>query len=174
MKVYVITFSNNYPSYHPKKGTSTGFIDKILNKVKTSTIRGNYDRWQKIRREVNKGNAYLSLRYWSDKPYRSKQIEFARSYQIATHRIFITNSVSGFEMSINGRYSLYETMERISKMEGFEDVEDFNDWFQKDEFEGVMIELEQIEKQDFIMFFYLDLHLCTVELMTQGKKQKSI
>ena len=34
--------------------------------------------WRKIFDEIEAGNAYLSLRQWSGKPYASKQIEIAR------------------------------------------------------------------------------------------------
>lgn len=40
---------------------------------KLHTIRGNYELWKKRIDEVQKGNAVLSIRQWSDKPYRSKQ-----------------------------------------------------------------------------------------------------
>ena len=145
MKTFVLTFSKKFPSHHTRKGEATNFIDKLLTKTKTTTIRGNEKRWRKIRREVNEGRAFLSLRYWSDKPYRSKQVEFARVYEMATHRVFITNSHNGFEMSINGVCSDNCAINHIVKREGFDTEADFTDWFTAEEFSGVMIELFEIE-----------------------------
>lgn len=40
---------------------------------KIHTIRGNYELWAKRIKAVQDGKAILSIRQWSDKPYRSKQ-----------------------------------------------------------------------------------------------------
>lgn len=78
LKTYVITVSRNFPSYHPKKGTPTNFIEKIFAGEKIHTVRDNYDLWKKRIDEVNAGRAVLSLRYWTAKPYNSPQKEFAQ------------------------------------------------------------------------------------------------
>lgn len=80
LKTHVLTVSRYFPSTHPRKGQETGFIDKILRGypcLKIHTIRGNYELWEKRIKEVQEGKAILSLRYWSGKPYNSKQVEFA-------------------------------------------------------------------------------------------------
>ena len=46
--------------------------------VKLHTIRANYPLWEKRIKEIQTGNAVLSIRQWSGKPYRSKQVEIAR------------------------------------------------------------------------------------------------
>ena len=43
------------------------------NFPKIHTIRTNYQLWEKRINEVQEGNAVLSIRQWSGKPYRSKQ-----------------------------------------------------------------------------------------------------
>ena len=78
MKTYTLTLSRNFPATHPRKGEETGFIDNILAFKKIHTIRSNYEFWRKRFDEIEKGNAYLSLRYWEGKPYRSNQVEFKR------------------------------------------------------------------------------------------------
>ena len=95
MKTYVITLSQNFPATHPRKGQPTGFADKIqeaLNYVKyfgiegmlptkrakIHTMRTNWNLWSKRFLEIYEGQACLSLRVWSGKPYHSKQIEIAR------------------------------------------------------------------------------------------------
>lgn len=50
---------------------------KPWNFPKIHTIRTNYDFWEKRIREVQEGNAVLSIRQWSGKPYSSKQVVIA-------------------------------------------------------------------------------------------------
>lgn len=78
MKTYVITLSRVFPKSHIRAGEPTGFKDKLLNGTKIHTIRSNYPLWKKRIDEIQKGDACLSIRQWTDKPYRSKQIEIAR------------------------------------------------------------------------------------------------
>lgn len=99
MKTYVLTVSRTFPSTHKRKGDSTFFVEKIKvavdqaeemeengavfpdmydYKPKLHTIRSNYKLWERRIDEVQSGNAILSLRYWSGKPYNSKQVEFAQ------------------------------------------------------------------------------------------------
>ena len=78
MKTYVLTLSQTFPKGHMNQGEATGFKEKLLTGKKIHTIRANYPLWLKRIEEINKGNACLSIRQWSDKPYRSKQIEIAR------------------------------------------------------------------------------------------------
>lgn len=92
----VLTFSRFFPKGHPKHGQPTWFVEKIMagladtvpgwvmkkdfvlydwyryyncTTLKHHTIRVG-DRW--------KSGDMASLRVWSDKPYRSKQVEFAQ------------------------------------------------------------------------------------------------
>lgn len=63
--------------YATRNCDSSGY--KIDNfRKKRHTIRANYFLWEKRIAEVERGEACLSLRQWTDKPYRSKQIEIAR------------------------------------------------------------------------------------------------
>ena len=95
MKTYVLTVSRTFPATHKKKGENTEFLEKInctllcpgdCNDCKVDfetykkihTIRSNYELWDKRMKEVQEGNAIISLRYWSGKPYNSKQVEFAQ------------------------------------------------------------------------------------------------
>ena len=66
-----IMLSRFFPATHPRKGEPTGFIEKILKGEKIHTIRAN------SRGHYQDGDE-LSLRYWSGKPYCSKQVEFHR------------------------------------------------------------------------------------------------
>lgn len=146
MKTIVLTFSRQFPAYHPEAGKDTNFVESILNGKKQTTIRGNLQRWRIIRSQLKKGTHILSLRYWSGKPYRSKQVEFARCTSIDTHRVFITNDDhNGFEMSVNSIYRNQSVIEQIAAHEGLT-VDDFTAWFPQEEFSGAMIEFLNIEK----------------------------
>lgn len=77
MKTYILTVSRTFPSTHQRKGEETQFARKIFNREKIHTIRKNVAIWKKRFEKIKKGEACLSLREWSGKPYRSKQVEFA-------------------------------------------------------------------------------------------------
>lgn len=98
MKTYYLTLSQTFPATHPRKGEHTYFKEKFeqaqaITKAgkfpcvlpypdfiepKYHTIRANYPFWAKRFEKINAGEAVLSVRQWSGKPYRSKQIEIAR------------------------------------------------------------------------------------------------
>ena len=85
MKTYVITLSKVFPVTHSRSGEPTGFKDKFLAAIrqegewlKIHTIRANYELWKRRFDEIAAGNACLAIRQWTDKPYRSKQVELAR------------------------------------------------------------------------------------------------
>lgn len=78
MKTYVLMVSERFPQTHKRKGELTYFPTKIKNGEKIHTIRANYPLWKNRIEQVQKGEAIISLRYWSGKPYKSKQIEFCQ------------------------------------------------------------------------------------------------
>jgi len=89
----VITFSRIYPSYHPKAGQPTGFVEKIweggIEAINTELLKdewanfffereGRVPKVHTIRAgERWKVGDYFSPRVWSQKAYRSPQIQFA-------------------------------------------------------------------------------------------------
>lgn len=75
MTTYVITISQYFPAYHERAGDPTGFELSIKQYEKIHTIRGNYELWAKRFEKIEKGLAWLSVRVWTGKPYRSKQKE---------------------------------------------------------------------------------------------------
>lgn len=87
MKTYVITLSKTFMKGHPKEGVPTNFRQKFENALKDPntwlwrkihTIRGNVPLWEKRIKEVELGEACLSIREWTGRPYASKQVEIAR------------------------------------------------------------------------------------------------
>lgn len=102
MKTYVLTLSKTFLATHPKAGQPTYFKEKMHNgllwnkgmnigysqtpsyavsgdiQLKLHTIRGNYELWRKRFVQIESGEACLSIRQWTGKPYASKQVEIAR------------------------------------------------------------------------------------------------
>ena len=86
MKTYVIMLSKHFPVKHPNAGLPTFFRDKVLAAVfkdneswqKVHTIRANYPLWAKRFAQIEAGKAILSVRYWTGKPYASKQMEICK------------------------------------------------------------------------------------------------
>lgn len=92
----VLTFSRHFPQGHPKAGQPTHFVEKIeacladiipgWEMSKTFTLHEwepYYNCTMPKHHTIRAGNRFkpgdmVSLRVWSDKPYRSKQIEFAQ------------------------------------------------------------------------------------------------
>lgn len=78
MKTYVIILSRYFMKEHPRAGEETHFKEKFLAGEKIHTIRRNLPLWQKRFEQINKGEACLSIRQWTGKPYASKQVELKR------------------------------------------------------------------------------------------------
>lgn len=107
IKTYVLMLSEFFPKAHSKAGEPTNFFQKFMLGqkcldcketqdfsgmslckcnvcerpyllTKLHTIRANYLLWEKRIKEILEGHAVLSVRQWSGKSYRSKQIEIAR------------------------------------------------------------------------------------------------
>lgn len=133
MKCFVITHSRLFPSDHPRKGESTGFIEKLISGEKIHTIRGNYPYWKNIAIQVNSGSAYLSRRYWEGKPYCSKQVEVDRLYNIEVLPI----SPSMFGWTVDG-VDISATTKEIAANDGLNE-QDFCNWFTKAEWPMAII-----------------------------------
>lgn len=100
MKTYVITLAKTFPAGHPNAGHPTYFREKVeaalnghehasvkadrngwmsvVHSAKIHTIRTDVTLWAKRMKDVEAGEACLSIREWSGRPYNSKQVEIAR------------------------------------------------------------------------------------------------
>lgn len=154
-----ILFSQVFPSYHPKAGKPTFFVEKIWKLLeekhgsdflgtmpeklvlhphetsetlfaKSHTIRAGY-RW--------KENEYFSPRVWSGPPYRSRQIIIAKDLLI--RNIWTIQILPTTEIFIQGQpYGFYGSpdMEKLALHDGLT-PEDFQAWFSRLPFEGQII-----------------------------------
>lgn len=101
---------------------------------KLHTIRANYDLWAKRFEEVERGEACISVRQWTDKPYRSTQIEIAqltREYGIGLQKLdVIKASEAGYidYKLLNPKKNKRVTYEELAANDGLT-LEDFREWF---------------------------------------------
>lgn len=135
IKTYVLTVSELFPKTHNKSGLPTGFINSISNQTKLHTIRGNYPLWKKRIEEIKQGNAILSVRYWTGKPYNSKQKEvfvFDKDSAIEIQGLHFENNrflepfVSS-ETSLDGIQE-YVSTHLLARNDGLS-FPDFKEWF---------------------------------------------
>lgn len=146
MKTVVLIVSERFPKSHPKAGQPTNFVDAIHEYQKLHTIRLNYDYWSKQIQKVVNGDAVLSIRSWSGKPYASKQRVHLNLYAddgVGIQKIAFDSTLPsamslgemmGLEENIypivnvhTKRYSLI-TEGGIAKNDGLS-LEDFRSWF---------------------------------------------
>lgn len=127
MKTFVLTVSERFQATHPKKGEPTYFADKILSRTKKHTIRANYDLWHKRLKDVQEGKAVLSIRYWSGKPYNSKQVEICKldnTHSIGVQKIEFDDYL--YSALVDGKR--FGDMFKLAKNDGLSEY-DFESWF---------------------------------------------
>lgn len=149
----VITFSRQFPSYHPRKGEPTYFVEKVLKSLDSIGIHpfeipcemslDQYATCLPKHHTIRAGNRWkvgdwFSPRVWSGKPYNSKQIQFAPDIQV--------KKVWSFSIALDGLYidqARYLILTGLIKDVGANDgldLDDFLDWFQYPKpFEGQII-----------------------------------
>ena len=151
IKRYRLGVSRTFPTTHPRKGELTYFKQKIElalmkqenpnleikaqypNGVelepKIHTIRANHQLWAKRMAEVQAGRAVIELFYWSEKPYKSKQIVFATLDNDSGCGVQKLDLIFGIEKPwvINENKISIET-NRLAKNDGLS-LDDFKAWF---------------------------------------------
>lgn len=147
MKTYVLILSQYFPKQHPRSGDLTLFHYKLHHCEKLHTIRGNFQLWAKRIDEVNQGKAFISIRQWSGKPYRSKQEEIhqLKAGQVGYEEIFISYIQGKFEITLNDDQYLYgDAINELGNNDGLDGEQGLKDWFlpslKKEEcFSGIII-----------------------------------
>lgn len=126
LKTYVLMVSEYFPKTHKKSGQQTAFPFLIKKNVKIHTLRSNYDLWAKRFEQIYQGKACLSVRVWSDQPYRSQQIElfnFTNTNKIGLQKL--ENPENFVFAPIDGKMVNWED---VAKNDGLS-FEDFREWF---------------------------------------------
>lgn len=140
MKTYVIMLTRTFPKGHRRGGEETHFRQAFAEHSKIHTIRGNYELWKKRFKEIDEGNACLSIRVWEGKPYRSKQIEIAQltaSDNVAIQKLLLSSSEW---VEKDGKHFCYWAevngkeidLGELAKNDGFSDIGDYLTWFSPD------------------------------------------
>ena len=162
IKRYRLSVSRIFPATHPRKGEPTNFREKIYNAIyekdgdwsnapgpvshyvfepdfsirdkKLHTCRANYDLWAKRMAEVQAGRAVIELCYWSDKPYRSKQVVFATIDKDSgcgvQKLVFFDDDICcpyAYEANGVGNHAIYD-IDDLAKNDGLS-IDDFKSWF---------------------------------------------
>ena len=128
MKTFVLTVSKQFQKNHSKAGQSTLFVENISGlftskNTKIHTIRSNYDFWLNRVNQINEGKAVLSIRYWTGKPYNSKQREIVVLEKVGIQKL---EDPTNFVFApINGKCVNWEL---IAKNDGLS-FDDFCEWF---------------------------------------------
>ena len=138
MKTFVLTVSKEFPKTHKRAGESTFFVDNIKKLFtnesnKIHTIRGNYNLWAKRAEQINKGEAVLSIRYWSGNPYNSKQVEICILKEIGIENLeFEEKIMTPFEVIRKKDGRIYtpslSTLAELANNDGLS-LDDFKSWF---------------------------------------------
>lgn len=141
MKTYVLIISNKFPKTHARAGEETSFVRMIDMGLKIHTIRGNYEFWRKRFDKIAKGEAVLSVRTWSGKPYRKggSQVEvfkFDIADGIGIQKLQkIGMPMSPFDFKAGSSYATYHL---LSKNDGLS-LGDFKEWFKNCDFSEPMV-----------------------------------
>jgi hypothetical protein len=137
MKCYVLIISEKFPKTHKRAGELTNFPLSIKHYDKIHTIRANYYLWEKRFKQINEGKAYLSVRVWEGKPYKSKQQEifrFDKTRGIGIEKLERNIDLLGWFINDKVNDVLSET---LAKNDGLSD-DDFREWFKKIDFSKPM------------------------------------
>lgn len=137
MKTYVITLSRHFLANNKRAGEETHFKEKFLlgqglvdyetpSMAKIHTIRANYPLWEKRLKEVQDGHAVLSIRQWTGKPYRSKQVEIATLTAGSGVGIQLMELTNDFSECIVGDHR--HSYVSVAKNDGLHPA-DWLDWF---------------------------------------------
>lgn len=153
-KLHHRKFARYFPSYHPRKGEPTYFVEKIVHSLhqngytdklnefgRTIPMEFIYTLCADVREEPKhhtiraghhvKPGDFLRMSVWSGKPYASKQIIIAPDVEVKKTWDF--EFEPGY-FSVNGRIydgeieSHHELLEEIAANDGLGYI-DFKDWF---------------------------------------------
>jgi hypothetical protein len=144
MKTYVITLSQRFLSKHSKAGQPTDFAHLFENgqylkpdglevcRHKIHTIRAKYPLWKKRIDEVANGEALLSVRQWTGRPYHSPQVKLADltaengvGIQMLKFHSDKDGAILWKYFDVNGKFP---NIEDIARHDGLS-YEDWKEWF---------------------------------------------
>lgn len=129
MKNHVLTLSDYFPAWHSRKGYPTNFKEQFLDGDKIHTIRKSH-KWIERIQEVQNGDAKLSIRRWTGKPYNSKQEVIKELYgkKVGVQKVSMRNGeITSIYYNNIHKQSEYFDME-VAVNDGL-NIDDFQEWF---------------------------------------------
>jgi hypothetical protein len=142
----VLTFSKQFPKGHPRAGDPTHFAERIMaclaDKQPGWTMKDDFVQYDwyayynctNIKyHTVREGSRWkpgdmASLRIWSDKPYRSKQIEFAQVEVKKVWPVEINMRQTSPVIIINDKLLTFDVGRILAQNDGLS-LTDFINWF---------------------------------------------
>lgn len=144
----VLILSRTYPSYHPKKGQPTYFVEKLYNSIYQdecdwSSALGDVSNYvvelnhlirEKKHHTIRAGSRFkvgekFSPRVWSGKPYASKQIIIAPDVEVKKVWNFTKDLISD-NFHLNSKPITAGNLIEIAHNDGLK-INDFFAWFNK-------------------------------------------
>jgi hypothetical protein len=152
----VVTFSRHFPSYHPRRGEPTFFVEKLLNSMDLLTgkiywpllvelnphlpeelldkffLSLDFDEVLIKNHTIRGGERFkegdsFSPRVWSGKPYCSKQITLVPDTPVVNTHSFEVNG----DYLLNGKSLSLKDLMRVAANDGLH-VDDLECWFNKE------------------------------------------
>lgn len=153
-KTIVLMLAKAFPRKHRSAGKPTDFQRNLDCGKKIHTIRSGYELWKHNIEKIESGKFFLSLRQWSDKPYRSPQVEIRElnKSQVGYERITMQyNPETGCIKAVVGGKQ-YPDIRQIAENDGMS-LDDFTDWFfgqgtGRTLFQGVIIHFTKFRYSD--------------------------
>ena len=130
MKTHILILSQTFPKGHSEVGKPTRFGASVSQCVKIHTIRENYTVWENKIKEVLEGEAWLSIRIWEDKPYRSRQIELLsldKNSGVGIQKLRSFDDVAAYFIGSNGNV-LPVSLQELANNDGLS-LNEWKGWF---------------------------------------------
>ena len=127
----ILTLSKKFFPAHFRSGEETNFKEKLLRGEKIHTCRMNYWYWSNKISRIIDSDGVLSIRQWSDKPYRSPQeiVKDIPAYIVGVQKLKLTRYLETravvFYASVDGESV---SIEDLARNDGLTQKE-FEAWF---------------------------------------------
>lgn len=135
-----------FPAYHPRKGESTYFVEKLYRSILVGTdyvpITGIEQSLSLLaladaapkHHTIRAGNHvqpgdFIRFSVWSDKPYQSKPVVIAPDIEVVRTWNFSKDALGG-KFRINGKEIYPAQLEQIANNDGLS-IGEFMSWFNK-------------------------------------------
>ncbi len=160
----ILTFSQKFPSYHPRKGEPTYFVEKlwsafadlhyVMDGINLTDVEFDFNKyhngspkWHTVRNGHRfKAGDYVRPCVWKLKGGRftkgNNLIPFAPDMEVRKTYDFDIDKDGNY--LLNNHKVMLDMLKVIARNDGFENYEDFEHWFPKGIFKGQIISWHDI------------------------------